>query len=95
MSKEELVTLLHMQTSVINITLSRDDLFEFANMLINADFKKAWLTAQEITEVFGIPYANVKSAQWRKDSKFPSHQPGAYCRPMFHAKEVSAWLRRQ
>lgn len=45
-------------------------------MLINADFKKAWLTAQEVTEVFGIPYANVKSAQWRKESKFPSHQPG-------------------
>lgn len=58
----------HVITSVINITLSRDDLFEFANMLINADFKKAWLTAQEVTEVFGIPYANVKSAQWRKES---------------------------
>ena len=78
-----------MQTSVINITLSRDDLFEFANMLINADFKKAWLTAQEVTEVFGMPYANVKSAR-RKESKFPSHQPGGpYCKPMFHAEEVS------
>ena len=60
-----------MQTSVINITLSRDDLFEFANMLINADFKKAWLTAQEVTEVFGIPYANVKSAQCER--KASSH----------------------
>ena len=94
--KEELELLLNGQTSNIIVAMSRNDLLEFASALISNGGKKAWLTAREVSEVFGIPYNNIKSAQWRKDSKFPSHQPGgAYCRPMFHAEEVSAWLRRQ
>lgn len=80
----------------VSITISRDDLMDFAKALLNgkAGVGSSWLTAKEASEMFGIAFNNLKSAKWRQDNDFPTHQPGGpFCKPMFLADEISSWLQ--
>ena len=105
MSTESLMQIFSQSSPDAIILLKKSDLIEFAEHLLKSreDSRAAdqpadeeWLNAKDISKRFGLAYNNVKSAKWRKEHGFPSHQPGGtYSTPMFCVSEVSNWLRNE
>lgn len=58
----------------------------------NIESNSNWLNVDEVCKKYRLSKNKIKSREWRKANKFPTHQDSVYCKVSFNGEEVEEWL---